>query len=122
MPLQVLQRNDWDGHPVDLGDAWVLRKGHKAARCSLVTHQLGFELRLVTTDLLRSQVCGSSEEVLNTHEAWKSAMVATGSSAIHRNQEEDQPVPGEQPVLEEVAPIDDAPVPPLTTPDDTEGG
>jgi hypothetical protein len=64
--------------PIDLGDAWVLRKGDKVARCSLVTHQLGFELRLITTDLLRSQVCRSDEQVLDTHERWKSAMLQRG--------------------------------------------
>ena len=26
------QRENWDGHPVDCGDAWVLRKGDKVAR------------------------------------------------------------------------------------------
>ena len=78
MPHVVLQRENWDGHPVDLGDAWVLHKGDKTARCSLVTHQLGFELRLITTDLLRSQVCRSDEEVLNTHEQWKAPMQHRG--------------------------------------------
>lgn len=34
------------------------------------------EVRLMTTDLLRSQVCRSSEEVLNVHEQWKAAMQA----------------------------------------------
>ena len=35
MPQNVPQRKYWDGHPVDLGDAWVLRKGDKrAARSS----------------------------------------------------------------------------------------
>jgi hypothetical protein len=43
-------------------------------RCLLVTHPLGWELRLMTTDLLRSQVCRSSEEILNTHEQCKTAM------------------------------------------------
>ena len=71
-------RENWDGHPVDLGDAWVLRKGDKVARCSLVTHQFGFELTLITTDLLRSHACRSDEEVLNTHERWKSAMLQRG--------------------------------------------
>jgi len=71
-------RENWDGHPVEYGDAWVLRKGDKVARCSLVTHQLGWELRLITTDLLRSQVCRSTEEVLTTHEHWKTALVAKG--------------------------------------------
>jgi hypothetical protein len=60
-----------DDHPVELGDAWTLRKGGKVARCILVTHPLGWELRLMTTDLLRSQVCRSSDEILNTHAQWK---------------------------------------------------
>jgi hypothetical protein len=60
------------------GDAWVLRKDDKTARCSLVTHQFGWELRLMTTDLIRSQVCRSSEEILSTHEAWKGAMMEKG--------------------------------------------
>ena len=63
---------------MDLGDAWILRKGAKVARCILVTHPLGWELRLMTSDLLRSQVCRSSEEILNTDEAWKAAMLDRG--------------------------------------------
>jgi hypothetical protein len=39
------QRENWNGHPVELGDAWTLRKGNKVARCVLVSHQLGRELR-----------------------------------------------------------------------------
>jgi hypothetical protein len=63
MPSHVPQREHWDDRPVDLGDAWVLRKGDKVARCSLVTHQLGWELRLLMPDLLRSQVCRSTDEI-----------------------------------------------------------
>jgi hypothetical protein len=51
------QRENWNGHPVELGDAWTLRKGTKVARCVLVSHQLGWELRLMVGEL-RSQVCG----------------------------------------------------------------
>jgi len=36
--------------------------------------------------------------------------------------DEDPPTPGEQPAPTEAPPIDDAPVPPLTAPEDTEGG
>ena len=57
--------------PPELGDAWTLRKGEKVARCTLVTHPLGWELRLMTSDLLRSQVCRSSEEMLDTQESWE---------------------------------------------------
>jgi hypothetical protein len=34
------QREYWDGDPMELGDAWTLRKGEKVARCVLVTHPL----------------------------------------------------------------------------------
>jgi hypothetical protein len=55
-----------------------MRKGDKVARCELWSHQFGWELRLMTTDLRRSQVCRSSEEILNTHEAWRAAMLEKG--------------------------------------------
>jgi hypothetical protein len=71
------QREHWD-HPIELGDEWTLRKNDKMARCTLVTHPLGWELRLMTTDLLRSQVCRSSDEILDTVESWKAAMLEGG--------------------------------------------
>lgn len=72
------RREHWDGQPVELGDAWILRKGDKVARCILASHELGWELRLMTHDLLRSQVCRTSDEVLRTHEEWKTALIAKG--------------------------------------------
>ena len=74
----VPQRYGSDGHPVELGDAWVLPKGDKTARCTLVTNVFGWELRLMTSDLLRSQVCRNQDEVLTTQEAWKAAMLEKG--------------------------------------------
>ena len=50
------------------------------SRGASVTHPLGWELRLMTSDLLRSQVCRSSEEILSTHEQWKAAMIEKGWS------------------------------------------
>ena len=63
------QREFWDGDPIELGNAWIMRNGQKVARCTLVTHPLGWELRLMMIDLLRSQVCRSSDEVLDTAES-----------------------------------------------------
>lgn len=40
--MQTPQRSDWNGHPVELGDAWIMRKGDKVARCILVTHPFGW--------------------------------------------------------------------------------
>jgi len=35
-------------------------------------------LRLMTSDLLGSHVCRSSEKIVNTHEQWKAAMIEKG--------------------------------------------
>jgi hypothetical protein len=78
MPRNVPQRNDWNSESVALGDAWTLRKGDKTATCILVTHPLAWELRLMTSDLLRSQGCRTSEEVLTVQEAWKASILAKG--------------------------------------------
>jgi hypothetical protein len=80
-PLMNLtpQRDYWTGEQTALGDAWTLHKGGKVARCALLSHLFGWELRLTVGDeFLRSQVCRSSEDVLNTHEAWRAAMLEKG--------------------------------------------
>jgi hypothetical protein len=51
----------------------------REAVCRLLSHQLGSELRLeVDGDLQRSQVCRSHDEVMDTGEAWKAAMIEKG--------------------------------------------
>ena len=72
------QREHWDGHPVELGDAWTVRKRDKTARCVLLSHPLGWELRLIVGELVRSQVCRSSDEILYTQESWRAAMFGKG--------------------------------------------
>jgi hypothetical protein len=83
MSAHVLQRRDWNGEPVAVGDAFrvhKLRAGRQfEAACHVVTHALGWELRLeVEGSLQRSQVCRTHDEVLDTSEQWKSAMIAKG--------------------------------------------
>src|SRR3954452_18394388 len=63
-------------------DVWYARE--KVAPCILVTNPFGWELRLMTTDLLRSRVCRSSDEVLDTSEQWKAAMAGKGLGVRHR--------------------------------------
>jgi hypothetical protein len=75
----VLQRPEWRGEPVRLGEIFILNKDNRTARCHLQTHQLGWELRLeVDGELVRSQVCRDQEEVLSTGEGWKLAMKKRG--------------------------------------------
>ena len=83
MSLEVLQRSDWDGEPKKVGDMFRLHKqkcGQQLeAACRLVTHALGWELRLeVTGSLQMSHVCRAQDEVLDTSERWKTAMVEKG--------------------------------------------
>ena len=47
MPLQVLQRLDWYGTPIELGEQFVLHKNRRTARASIFTHQLRWEVRLL---------------------------------------------------------------------------
>jgi hypothetical protein len=72
------QREYWDGHPVELGECLDAAQRWQGRACILVTHPLGWELRLMTSDLLRSQVCRSSQEILSTHEQWRAAMIEKG--------------------------------------------
>ena len=71
---------------MSLGTAFDLlkRSGSHELRavCLLHTHQLGFELRLEVNGLFsRSQVCPSSDEVLETSEHWRTVMIQAGWSA-----------------------------------------
>ena len=58
-------------------ELFVLQRNQRRAVCELWTHQLGWELRIVTPyQTLMTQVCGSEQEALATSESWKAAMIA----------------------------------------------
>jgi hypothetical protein len=79
--MDVLQRSGWHGEPKELGDLFRLAKDGRTSRCQLVTHVLGWECRLlVGSELLRSQVCRTQDDVLTTGEQWKAAMIEKGWS------------------------------------------
>jgi hypothetical protein len=79
MAPDVLQRFAWDGRPTEIGTTWTLQKrGHRAC-CRVVTHLLGFELRLdVDGDLARSAVCRSVAEVETTLAQWRAGLDGAG--------------------------------------------
>jgi hypothetical protein len=60
---------------------WTLRRGrgpHRAI-CTQWTHALGHELRLdIMCNLVRSHVCRTEDEVLQTQDAWRAALEAKG--------------------------------------------
>lgn len=74
--METLRREDWPGHPVDLGEGFRLRKNKHEAVCWLRTHPLGWELVLnVDGALQRSQVCRSQNEILVLTASWKAALL-----------------------------------------------
>jgi hypothetical protein len=79
--MDVLQRPDWYGSPIELGELFILTKDRRTARCNLRSHQFGWELRRFIgsqDDVVQTQVCRSQEEVLTTGEQWKAAMIEKG--------------------------------------------
>lgn len=68
----ILRRYDWDGVPIALDDLFAVRKGRRSVVCRLVTHPLGWELRLdLEGDLIRSQVCKIDRDVFDGADDWK---------------------------------------------------
>jgi hypothetical protein len=81
MSLHVLQRHDWHGPRHESESCSSCRKPAARARAVLVTHQLGWEVRLAIgaqLEAVQTQVCRTQEEVLSTGEEWKGAMVEKG--------------------------------------------
>jgi hypothetical protein len=65
--------------PALLTAAWVLHKGSRAARCTIWSHPLGFELRLVCDDSLpRIRICQTPETMVQLQARWRAAMEAQG--------------------------------------------
>jgi len=79
--VQVLQRPDWHGSPIELGELFILKKNGREATCKLRSHQFGWELLLFVgqqLEVVQTQVCRTQDEVLTTGEQWKAAMMEKG--------------------------------------------
>lgn len=66
---------------MELGDLFILQKDRREARAVIVTHQLGWEVRLLVgaqLEVVQTQVCRTQEDVLSTGERWKAAMLEKG--------------------------------------------
>ena len=69
----------WEGQSEELAELWTVRQGEKRARCCIVSHPLGWELRLeATAELVRSQVHRDQFALLNDSDRWKTAMMEKG--------------------------------------------
>ena len=74
----TLQRAVWNGKPEQVGIAWTLKKRNHTVECVVFSHQFGWELRLQSGELFRTQVCRSDREIEDVSAAWKAAMVEKG--------------------------------------------
>jgi hypothetical protein len=75
----VLQRPFWNGEPAELGTWWTLRKRGATATCVTWSHSLGWELKLLIAGQLRqSRVCRTGDEMLETQEQWRAALMKKG--------------------------------------------
>ena len=72
------QREFRNGQPVELETLWTMSKRGKVTHLVLLTHQLGWELRVESVALLMTQVCKSDREIEDLSAAWREAMVEKG--------------------------------------------
>ena len=75
---QTPHRDSWDHTPRELETMWSLSKRGKVARCVLLTHQLGWELKIGSADILLTQVVRSDNEIEQVAAGWRDAMLAKG--------------------------------------------
>ena len=71
-------RDVWNGHPVELGEAWTPEAEPSCGLPALEPTSLGWELRLAIGEIFKTQVCRSAEEILTTQKSWKAAMIEKG--------------------------------------------
>jgi hypothetical protein len=50
--VRVLQRPEWHGSPIELGELFILKKNGREATCRLRSHQFGWKLRLFVSQQL----------------------------------------------------------------------
>lgn len=46
MTINVLRRHEWGGEAIEMGNVWTLEKSGRRLVCRLLSHPLGWELRL----------------------------------------------------------------------------
>ncbi len=77
------RRVAWDGQPAELGHLFRVHQDrgekHLEAVCRMLSHRLGWEVRLeVNGDLQRAEVCRSQDDVLSTGDRWRAALIEQG--------------------------------------------
>jgi hypothetical protein len=83
LPERVPLRDFWQGPPVRISSGWKLTKGGHNAECELYTHELGWELQLlINGELHMSQLCRTTDDILDVQQYWKLQMRQKGWTAV----------------------------------------
>lgn len=69
----------WNDKPEQLAPAWTLTKDRKIAVCEVWSHAFGWEIKLgVAGSMIRTQVCRTATEMLETFDQWRAEMRKAG--------------------------------------------
>ena len=63
LAMNTTTRSFWNGVSAELETVWTLTKRDRVARCVLLSHSFGWELRVDGGDLLMTQVCRSDQDI-----------------------------------------------------------
>ena len=79
MATQGLRTFNSYAGPEPVGETWRLQKSGRVLRCELLTHALGWELKVWEgAELARSQVCKTQDHVFDQSAAWKAEAITKG--------------------------------------------
>jgi hypothetical protein len=77
--MPSLTRFDWDGTSRPVANVWTLTKSGRPMTCSLVTHPIGWELRLrIGSELFQSELCRTEDNVFDVSGKRRSEAEAKG--------------------------------------------
>jgi len=81
--VPLLSRYDPDLGPQSIGVVWTAKSRQLSMICTLLTHALGWEIRLtVRHQLIHSHVCRTEQEVFDTAEVWWADAIGKGWTDI----------------------------------------
>ena len=79
MTRPSIARYDSYKGPQSLEELWTLTQGALTMHCTLKTHRLGWEMKLIAgKNTVRTQICRSETEVFTTADAWQAEAIAKG--------------------------------------------
>lgn len=69
-PISVFRR--FSGRPTVVGVLWSHKESYGEIVCQLETHRQGWQVKLIgPTGTIRSRVCQTEDEVLDTSDSWR---------------------------------------------------